>query len=596
MTTTHSDTTSPTAFSPFSSNSVGSEITSDDAADLGAFHTVFHALNYLHQPSIPNTTVNITPTSSLFVSPSDYDSDAVVSDIWPPKSMSPVLSDDTASDPYEKTSSRYSSPPTATLEIAGDATGFAMETHELPEEEITEQPSLGYLDEALNFIAEERARLTAQLEARLQKPVPLDTTRQTEPRRKRRRNKTKPLVRILQRPGRYEDETHSDDTERVGRGPDEEGDDSSSSPDVSFSSFPSTPPQKSRTRKSGRRLSPLRVTRSQSTPSLRLTVSVPLDPHVLQLRALSHKLRLLFPEDAATLSSVLSDDFPDPPDFIDPRGPSPTPSDPLIHVFIDHSNILIGFLNYLRRNLHHSARKGKHMSHSALALILERGRPINRRVLVTSSPLYQPMDSAEQLGYEVRIYARVPDTGDGADRRHSGDLSKGRGGKKSAPIAIRGHSHKNSNGGTSTESDQAAALGSSPQRTGNSRGHGRHPSGHTTTTVAPIVTPGGRVRYREQGVDELLQLKLLQAIADVDVPPPNATIVLATGDGNVGQFNEEGFLGCVRIALKKGWRVELYAWEGGLSRAWKREFGNGPFSESFRIIGMEKFGADLIEI
>ena len=91
-----------------------------------------------------------------------------------------------------------------------------------------------------------------------------------------------------------------------------------------------------------------------------------------------------------------------------------------------------------------------------------------------------------------------------------------------------------------------------------------------------------RVRLREQGVDELLQLKLHQALAAEDDVPEGATIVLATGDGNVGQFNEEGFLGeCapdrlvhekrtlgtgpVRTALKRGWKVELYSWQGGLS-------------------------------
>jgi hypothetical protein len=56
------------------------------------------------------------------------------------------------------------------------------------------------------------------------------------------------------------------------------------------------------------------------------------------------------------------------------------------------------------------------MSHAALALILERGRSVTRRVLVASSPLYQPVDTAAQLGYEVHVYARVPDAGDGADR------------------------------------------------------------------------------------------------------------------------------------------------------------------------------------
>jgi hypothetical protein len=103
------------------------------------------------------------------------------------------------------------------------------------------------------------------------------------------------------------------------------------------------------------------------------------------------------------------------------------------------------------------------------------------------------------------------------------------------------------------------------------------------------------MRYREQGVDELLQLKFLQAVAGVDDPPPGSTIVLATGDGNVGQFNEEGFRGCVRTALKKGWRVELYAWEGGLSRTWVREFAEGSWASRFRIIPIDGFGADLLD-
>ena len=188
------------------------------------------------------------------------------------------------------------------------------------------------------------------------------------------------------------------------------------------------------------------------------------------------------------------------------------------------------------------------------------------------------MDAAEQLGYEVRIYARVPDMGDGADRQrtpgHTRNTSRGQNGvgagdrnaeagTSRAKGKARGHAHKTSTGGngTSTESDQS--------------------------------TGQQRTRYREQGVDELLQLKLHQAIADVDVVPADATIVLATGDGNVGQFNEEGFLGCVRLALKKGWRVELYAWEGGLSRAWSREFGTDA---RFKICMLDDYAADLLEM
>ena len=77
------------------------------------------------------------------------------------------------------------------------------------------------------------------------------------------------------------------------------------------------------------------------------------------------------------------------------------------------SNILIGFIMYLKRHMHRMSRKTKQLSHAALALILERGRPVTRRVLATSSPLYQPIDTAEQLGYEVHVLQRVPDAGDG---------------------------------------------------------------------------------------------------------------------------------------------------------------------------------------
>lgn len=157
----------------------------------------------------------------------------------------------------------------------------------------------------------------------------------------------------------------------------------------------------------------------------------------------------------------------------------------------------------------------------------------------------------------------------------------------------RGHTRHKSAGGTTTSDNSDGA------NAGQHSVQARTEPGGAINSGSPVGTPGGsttRVRYREQGVDELLQLKLHQAIVDVDVVPPNATIVLATGDGNVGQFNEEGFLGCVRTALKKGWRVELYAWEGGLSRSWKREFGEGPYRRRFSIHGLSKFGQDLLEV
>ncbi|KAG6860654.1 hypothetical protein C0995_009019 [Termitomyces sp. Mi166 len=219
-------------------------------------------------------------------------------------------------------------------------------------------------------------------------------------------------------------------------------------------------------------------------------------------------------------------------------------------------------------------QKQRHLSHTALALILERGRAVSRRVVVTSSPLYQPMNTLERLGYEVRVYIRVPDLGDGMDRT-----------AKKKP-----HKRHLSGGTTSGGDTVSGSPGTSPLKPTLS-------TNFNSTTPATPTTPM-RVRYREQGVDELLQLKLHQVLAATDDVPPGATIVLATGDGNVGQFSEDGFLGPVRTALKRGWRVELYAWEEGLSRAWRREFGLGSEwarNGTFQIIGMEQFAASLIK-
>ncbi|KAF9559965.1 hypothetical protein CPC08DRAFT_497245 [Agrocybe pediades] len=238
----------------------------------------------------------------------------------------------------------------------------------------------------------------------------------------------------------------------------------------------------------------------------------------------------------------------------------------------------------------------KHLWHAALTLILERGRPITRRVVVTSSPLYQPMDTIERLGYELRVFIRVPDFGDGMDRerfraRHSSSKSNPNSGKAAQHIGSGGAFSSPQKGShvRRISGDYSAESGS-----GDGSGSGGGGKGSKYSSNAP----NAKIKYREQGVDELLQLKLHQALAATDYVPEGSTIVLATGDGNVGQFNEDGFLGPVRTALKRGWRVELYAWEDGLSRSWRREFGAG--SEwgrrgMFRVIGMEQFANSLLE-
>lgn len=163
------------------------------------------------------------------------------------------------------------------------------------------------------------------------------------------------------------------------------------------------------------------------------------------------------------------------------------------------------------------------------------------------------------------------------------------------------HKSKRSNS-SNHEVESSASLARSPPR-GRSF-HKRHSSNsNTLPAIQPDNTSNNntpnngissRIRYREQGVDELLQLKLHQSIIDVEHPPPGSTIILATGDGNMGEFNEDGFVGCVRSALKKGWKVELYAFRSTLSHVWEKAFGESEWKDRFRIVGLEKYGSDLL--
>ncbi|KAH9072946.1 hypothetical protein EDB83DRAFT_2505301 [Lactarius deliciosus] len=614
MTSSISDTThSPAPFSPFTTHSGGSDLaTSDESPDLGAFTIVFRALDdFQPRNFIPHPvalTATTTATSAMSPTGSESDPNNRGSTVWNQHPIASYLSISSRNATTRLSGASHSPPPTdpPSSDTEGEimidrevSSGSYDDTNDADEDTL---PSLGYLAEALQFIAAERAKLTAPREIswhrgshsrqqELQRRKQQQQQQEQHSRRRRRRAKARSLGRTI---GVRESAPSLGPSGAVGA---EilDGDDASDSlspspsPDISssevagrFKSTPVSPPRrKARHRNSFRSASAdarPRLGHSQSTPSLR---SGPLDPRVVRLRALAIKLKFLFAAEAEHLTAILSNQsLQSPsPDFIDPRGPAPNPGQPLVHVFIDYSNILIGFLTYLRRHPHYLvSTKVRWMSHAALALILERGRSVTRRVLVASSPLYQPMDAATRLGYEVHVYARVPDTGDGADR---------------VPPQRHRHSRGRSAGGSNNNGWCATAKDHCP---GTSSGSAPAPATAARPGQVSSSSSAGRVRYREQGVDELLQLKFLQAVANVDnAPPPGSTIVLATGDGHVGQFNEEGFRGCVRTALKKGWRVELYAWEGGLSRTWVREFAEGPWSSRFRIIPIDGFGADLLD-
>lgn len=227
-----------------------------------------------------------------------------------------------------------------------------------------DRPSLGYLDEALDFIAAERAKLAAQRASSSTAYRGNSSTSESpwhqspSARRKRRRKKAKSIVRnILRREPGADSETVAAVAVAATTilDAEEEEDESSSSLDTSspyYKSTPATPPKRKKERRAGLNTaveSNPRLSHSKSTPSLR-TLAVPLDPRLARLRLLSAKLRSMFPDDAERLnaSTVLSNDqhinnftssaspsISIPFGFLDTRGPAPRAGQPLTHVFID---------------------------------------------------------------------------------------------------------------------------------------------------------------------------------------------------------------------------------------------------------------------
>ncbi len=88
--------------------------------------------------------------------------------------------------------------------------------------------------------------------------------------------------------------------------------------------------------------------------------------------------------------------------------------------------------------------------------------------------------------------------------------------------------------------------------------------GYNTDLLRKVERDDGRLG--EQGVDELLHLKIANLLLDVDPPE---TLVLATGDGRLSQFGT-GFGAQAERALKRGWKVEVWSWAEQLSGVYGR--------------------------
>ncbi|MCJ1282791.1 hypothetical protein MMC26_002117 [Xylographa opegraphella] len=218
-----------------------------------------------------------------------------------------------------------------------------------------------------------------------------------------------------------------------------------------------------------------------------------------------------------------------------------------IHVFVDISNILIGFHDALKlaRGLSiHTRLRRQTLSFHNLSLILERGRPTAKRVLAGSDNI-DATQEASQLGYETNILDRV---------------------HKAKPL---------------TPSQRRYLQPPNPSTT--NLFSGQSSGSETNPTHGPE-------KWVEQAVDEILHLKILESV--VDAPTPS-TIVLATGDAAEAEYSG-GFLRMVERALAKGWRVEVVSFRHNTSGAYRRRDFCAAWGESFRTVELDPFVEELL--
>ncbi|ERF72967.1 hypothetical protein EPUS_05048 [Endocarpon pusillum Z07020] len=215
-------------------------------------------------------------------------------------------------------------------------------------------------------------------------------------------------------------------------------------------------------------------------------------------------------------------------------------SDIGVHVFVDISNIMIGFHDCLKlsRDIPVSTRVRRvPMSFHSLSLVLERGRPAAKRVLVGSDK-FPTIQQAGRIGYEVNVLERV---------------------RKAKDVTGRAKTNHNK-GGMS-----APSSGSE--------------------------TPGGPEKWVEQAVDEILHLKILESLIDGDRP---STIVLGTGDGKRSEYGD-GFMKMVERALNRGWAVELCSFKMNTSGVYQHKEFRARWGDMFQWVQLDDFVEDLVD-
>ena len=203
---------------------------------------------------------------------------------------------------------------------------------------------------------------------------------------------------------------------------------------------------------------------------------------------------------------------------------------------------MIGFHDSLKlsRGMSITSRiRRQPISFHNLSIVLERGRPTTKRVLVGSDN-FPAIQEAKTLGYETNILDRV---------------------HKARELTPRQKKYQNANGAASSGSETTAAV------------------------YAPE-------KWVEQAVDEILHLKILESVVDADKP---STIVLASGDAAEAEYSQ-GFLKMVERALGKGWSIELCSFKKNISGSYRKKEFRAKWALQFKIIELDEFVEELLGV
>jgi hypothetical protein len=243
-----------------------------------------------------------------------------------------------------------------------------------------------------------------------------------------------------------------------------------------------------------------------------------------------------------------------------------------IHVFVDFSNIWIGFMDHLK---HLQVKMNQRIPHQnisfdALVLLLERKRPVAKRVLAGSYPLMPAMELARQIGYETLILEKVYKSREPTERQRRMLAMQSR--TSFAALGTQGLPQAPSSTATGVVAVSIPPTKSIPP------------------TSTPALAPAPE-KWVEQGVDEILHLKILESIVDSDIP---SRMVVATGDAAKAEYSE-GFMKMIVRALKKGWYVELVAFSKSISSEYSKPGFLSEWGERFRILELDGWAQYLLD-